>query len=162
MTRQQVFEPTEGQQRARAVFAAGDDLALVAGAGTGKTATLALMAESTSRRGLYLAFNKATATDAARRFPRHVECRTAHSLAFRATGTEYRDRLKSSARIPNMQTARLLGITRDIAVDSSRITQAHQARLVMGMIRRFCYSNATEVMARHMERVNGLAPLAED
>ena len=144
------------------MFAAGRDLALVAGAGTGKTSTLALMAASTRRRGLYLAFNRATADDSASRFPRNVECRTAHSLAFRATGRDYQDRLSSSARIPAMQTARLLGITRDITVDSSRITRAHQARLVMGMIRRFCYSNAAEVMARHMEPVNGLAPLAAD
>ena len=78
MTRQQVFEPTEEQQQARAVFAAGRDLALVAGAGTGKTSTLALMAASTRRRGLYLAFNRATADDSASRFPRNVECRTAH------------------------------------------------------------------------------------
>jgi RNA polymerase sigma-70 factor (ECF subfamily) len=83
------------------MFAAGPDLALVAGAGTGKTSTLALMAASASGRGLYLAFNRTTAKDAARRFPRHVECRTAHSLAFRATGSDYHDRLNSSARIPN-------------------------------------------------------------
>ena len=36
--------PTEEQQRARDAFAAGDDLAIVAGAGTGKTSTLVLMA----------------------------------------------------------------------------------------------------------------------
>jgi hypothetical protein len=76
------------------------------------------MAASTPRRGLYLAFNKATAKDATRRFPGHIECRTAHSLVFWATGREYRDRLRSAARIPGMQTARLLGIIRDIAVDS--------------------------------------------
>lgn len=156
------FEPTEEQSRAREVFAAGDDLALVAGAGTGKTSTLALMGAARGGRGLYLAFNRATANDATQRFPRHVECRTAHSLAFWATGTEYRERLRSAARIPNLETARLLEIDRDIVVDSSRITRAHQARLVMGMIRRFCYSNDTEVMARHMEPVNGLAPLATD
>jgi hypothetical protein len=30
------------------------------------------------------------------------------------------------------------------------------------MIKHFCYSNATEVMARHMEKVNGLEPAAEE
>ncbi len=105
---------------------------LIAGAGTGKTSTLALMAASTRSRGLYLAFNRATARDAAHCFPRNVECRTAHSLAFGATGREYRDRLNSSARIPAHQTARILGITRDMDVDSARIGKAHQARLVMG------------------------------
>jgi len=162
MTPQRTFEPTEEQQKAREVFAAGDDLALIAGAGTGKTSTLALMAASTRSRGLYLAFNRATARDAAQRFPRNVECRTAHSLAFRAAGRDYRDRLNASARIPALQTARILGIARDMDVDSARISKAQQARLVMGMVRRFCYSNAVEVMARHMEAVNGLSPQAED
>jgi hypothetical protein len=37
------MEPTAEQHAAREVFAAGQDLALVAGAGTGKTSTLALM-----------------------------------------------------------------------------------------------------------------------
>ncbi len=162
MASQRAFKPTDEQTKAREVFAAGHDLALAAGAGTGKTSTLALMAASTRSRGLYLAFNRETARDASYRFPRSVECRTAHSLAFRATGRDYRDRLNSSARIPALQIARILGITRDMDVDSARISKAHQARLVMGMVRRFCYSNAVEVMARHMEPVNGLSPQAAD
>ena len=161
ITRPHVFEPTEEQQRAREVFAAGRDLALVAGAGTGKTSTLALMAASAGGRGLYLAFNRATAK--LRTLPPgFLAMSSAGPLTFRATGREYHDRLNSAARIPNMQTARLLGITRDIAVDSSRITQAQQARLVTGMSRKFCHSNDTEVTARHMEPVNGLPPLAAD
>jgi hypothetical protein len=43
---------------------------------------------------IYMTFNKATADDARSRFPRNVECSTAHSLAFRATGEEFRERLK--------------------------------------------------------------------
>jgi AAA domain/UvrD-like helicase C-terminal domain len=154
--------PTEEQRRARDAFAAGGDLAVVAGAGTGKTSTLMLMAAATRRRGLYLAFNRATADDARRRFGPNVECRTAHSLAFAAVGRTYRDRLNSSARIPSAQTARILGITRDLDVDSAHISQVHQARLVMGMVRRFCYSNDAAPMARHMEPVNGLSPRATD
>lgn len=155
-------KPTEEQQRARDAFAAGGELAVVAGAGTGKTSTLALMAEATSKQGLYLAFNKGIAVDAGRRFGRNVECRTAHSIAFEATGREYRDRLSSSARIPAAQTARILGINQDLHIDSARITRSHQARLVMGMIRRFCYSTDVELMARHMEPVNGLTQQAAE
>src|ERR1700731_1501843 len=59
--RAQSVDPTEEQQRARDAFTAGGDLAVVAGAGTGKTTTLVLMAESTRKTGLYLAFNKAIA-----------------------------------------------------------------------------------------------------
>ncbi|GGR53066.1 UvrD-helicase domain-containing protein [Streptomyces netropsis] len=148
--------PTKEQQAAREVFAAGRDLALVAGAGTGKTSTLILMGAATRKRGLYVAFNRAIADDARGRFGPNVECRTAHSLAFKAVGHHYRDRLDASARIPAKHTARLLGITRDLSVSSRLIKVTHQARLVMGMVRKFCYTTDRQVMARHMEPVNGL------
>jgi AAA domain len=150
-------EPTEEQAAACDVFASGDELALIAGAGTGKTTTLEMLGRTASKRGVYMTFNKAAADDARSRFPRNVECSTAHSLAFRATGEEFRDRLKAP-RIPSKRIASLLGITRDMSAGPDKITCAHQARLVMGMVRAFCYSNATEVMAWHMEAVNGLSP----
>lgn len=151
------MEATEEQSAARDVFAGGAELALIAGAGTGKTSTLIMMGQATHKRGLYMAFNRATAHDARRRFPGNVQCRTAHSLAFSAAGQAFRDRL-NAPRIPARESARRLGITRDLPIGSGKITAAHQARLVMGMIRSFCYSSAGEVQARHMEPVNGLAP----
>lgn len=155
-------QPTGEQKRARDAFAAGGDLAVVAGAGTGKTSTLILMAATTRRRGLYMAFNRAAADDARRRFGPNVECRTAHSLAFRAVGRAYSDRLDSSARLPSVQVARILGLRRELEIGRARISEVHQARLVMGMVRRFCFSNDLEPMARHMELVNGLKPDAAD
>ncbi|MFJ6729568.1 UvrD-helicase domain-containing protein [Streptomyces sp. NPDC091281] len=148
--------PTQEQQAARELFASGRDLALVAGAGTGKTSTLILMGSATRRRGLYVAFNRSIADDARGRFGANVQCRTAHSLAFQAVGHHYRERLDNSARIPARYTAQLLGITRDLDVNSRRIKVNHQARLVMGMVRKFCYTTDRQVMARHMEWVNGL------
>jgi superfamily I DNA/RNA helicase len=156
------IEPTEEQRAAQDVFAAGRDLALVAGAGTGKTSTLILMGSATRRRGLYVAFNRAIADDARRRFGPNVECRTAHSLAFEAVGRHYRNRLSISARIPAGQTARMLEIARDMQIGDRVVKVNHQARLVMGMIRRFCYTSDRQVMARHMERVNGLDALGQD
>ncbi|MFI0979444.1 UvrD-helicase domain-containing protein [Streptomyces sp. NPDC021093] len=156
------MEPTEEQQAARDVFVNGNDLALVAGAGTGKTSTLTLMGASTRKRGLYVAFNRSIADEAARKFGRNVECRTAHSLAFRAVGGAYRERLNVSARIPARETARLLGITRILPIGAQRITVNHQARLVMGMIRKFCYSTDRQVVARHAEWVNGLDSSGQD
>jgi superfamily I DNA/RNA helicase len=154
--------PTAGQRDAREVFAAGRDLALVAGAGTGKTSTLILMGAARSERGLYVAFNRAIAHDAARRFGPNVECRTAHSLAFRAVGRRYRERLNASARIPAWQAARLLRIVSDLDVGGRRISVSHQARLTTGMVRRFCYSTDRQVMARHLEHVNGLDGAGQD
>ncbi|MEV4072039.1 UvrD-helicase domain-containing protein [Nonomuraea fuscirosea] len=150
------LEPTAEQQAAREVFVAGRDLTLVAGAGSGKTSTLILMGASTRKRGLYVAFNKTIAADAQHRFGPNVECRTAHSLAFQAVGCRYHQRLSASARIPAKHIAHILGITRDLPIGSHRVTLAHQARLVMGMIRRFCYSTDRGVTARHLETVNGL------
>ncbi|MFL6119083.1 UvrD-helicase domain-containing protein [Actinophytocola sp.] len=150
------FAPTEEQVAAGDVFVAGRDLALVAGAGTGKTATLVMMAAATRKRGLYVAFNKAIADDARRRFGANVECRTAHSLAFHAVGRSYQDRLRTQARIPAARTAQLLGITRDLSIGGHSVTVNHQARLVMGMIRQFCYSTDRQVLSRHLELVNGL------
>ncbi|MFF5229307.1 UvrD-helicase domain-containing protein [Dactylosporangium sp. NPDC000521] len=155
-------KPTEEQLAARDLFAGGNELALVAGAGTGKTSTLVLMANATRRRGLYVAFNRSIADDARARFGANVDCRTAHSLAHKAVGRAYQTRLNASARIPAKETARLLGINRDLWVSSRPVTRGHQARLVMGMIRRFCYSTDRQVMARHLEPVNGLDLRAQD
>jgi hypothetical protein len=155
------LEATQEQRAARDVFASGTDLALVAGAGTGKTSTLMMMAAATSKRGLYMAYNKTTADDARHRFSRNVECRTAHSLAFAAVGRKYKHRL-DAPRLPAQETTRLLGITADLHARADKITRFHQARLVMGMIKHFCYTNATEVMARHMEVINGLEPAEEE
>lgn len=155
------IEPTKEQQAARQTFASGRDLALIAGAGTGKTSTLILMGAATRKRGLYVAFNRGIAEEARGRFGPNVECRTAHSLAFQAVGHRYRDRLNSSARIPAKQTAAMLGIVRDLDIDSRPIKIGHQARLVMSMIRRFCYTTDQQVMARHMEPVNGLEEPAQ-
>ncbi|WP_436778294.1 hypothetical protein [Yinghuangia sp. YIM S09857] len=154
--------PTPEQQAARDVFASGRDLALVAGAGTGKTSTLILMGGATRKQGLYVAFNKSIADDAGTRFGANVECRTAHSLAFRAVGRRYGDRLNSSGHIPTRETARRLGITRDLAVDSHRIKVNHQARLVTNMVRRFCYTTDRRIAARHLEWINGLDTTAQE
>lgn len=53
-------------------------------AGSGKTTLLKAIADVTSGNGLYLAYNKALATDAHKKFPKHIDCRTTHSLAYRA------------------------------------------------------------------------------
>ena len=57
-------------------------------AGSGKTTLLrALADEVPCMNGLYLAYNKAIATSSQSKFPRSIDCRTTHSLAYRATVT---------------------------------------------------------------------------
>ncbi|MGW9030051.1 UvrD-helicase domain-containing protein [Streptomyces sp. NPDC055722] len=150
------FRATAEQEAAGEAFAAGRDLALVAGAGTGKTSTLVMMGAATRRRGLYVAFNKPIAQEAKGRFGRNVECRTSHSLAHRAVGHLFQDRLDASRHMPLKRTAQLLGLDGDLAVGKRRLRATTQARLVMEMVRRFCYSTDEQVAARHLGPVNGL------
>lgn len=65
----------------------GDDLILIDSvAGSGKTTLLnAIAKELNTGPGLYLAYNKAIATSSSRKFPAHIDCRTTHSLAYKAT-----------------------------------------------------------------------------
>ncbi|MCO8423030.1 AAA family ATPase, partial [Burkholderia cenocepacia] len=73
-------------------------LAVDAFAGTGKTSTLEGFALARPRaRILYIAFNRSIAQSAKERFPKNVECRTTHSLAFAAVGRQYGDKLGNAA-----------------------------------------------------------------
>jgi Rad3-related DNA helicase len=77
--------PTGEQLAVIDACAAGTSLVVEAGAGTGKTSTLLMAAIAMDdRRGIYLAYNRATAQAARRRFPASVTCVTAHALAYRA------------------------------------------------------------------------------
>lgn len=88
-----------------------------AGAGTGKTSTLKLLASSTKRRGQYLAFNKSIVDESSQKMPSTVHCNTAHSLAFRAVGYRYKHRL-SGPRQRNFEVARILGIREPFKVET--------------------------------------------
>lgn len=86
--------PTAEQSAIVKAFGTGRNLAIEAGAGTGKTSTLKMLAAAAPRRrGVYVAYNKAIASDAQREFPDSVKCATAHSLAYGAVGRLYRGRL---------------------------------------------------------------------
>ena len=59
-------------------------------AGSGKTSLLVSIATSTqAKNGLYLAYNKAIAVEAASKFPKGVTCCTTHSLAYGPTVREH-------------------------------------------------------------------------
>lgn len=78
------LRPTDEQLQAVEAYRSGQDLKVVAVAGSGKTTTLRLMAEADpGKRGLYLAFNRSVREEAARKFPRHVRPYTLHGLAYR-------------------------------------------------------------------------------
>lgn len=77
------FTPTDEQLAALDMAKQGNSFKIIAYAGAGKTSTLKMISEQKKGRGLYLAFNKAIATDAQSKFPPNVRCQTFHSLAYR-------------------------------------------------------------------------------
>lgn len=152
------MRPTDEQQAAIDLFVTGENLAIEAGAGTGKTSTLVLMAEEVSDRGQYIAYNTAIVKDSARRFPAEVQANTAHSLAFRAVGKRFAHRL-NGPRMFGDQIARALGIDRiALEVDGSRVVLSENrlGSYVMGAVRRFCNSADPEPTERHAPYIEGI------
>lgn len=156
------YKPTQEQNAIVSAFATGTDLVIEAGAGAGKTSTLKLCAGATPRkRGLYLAYNKAIATEAQESFPPSVMCKTSHSLAFGSVGRQYAHRLKAP-RQPARVTAEILGITEPLVLgkDVPPLHPQQVARLVMEGVQRFCYSADPEPLRKHAPRLELFAPEA--
>lgn len=150
-----MFNPTDEQTQAADRFHAGDHMALQAGAGTGKTSTLALLATTTKRRGRYLAYNRAIAHEAATRFPSTVSCKTAHSLAYACLGYRYARRLGAPRR-PAWRTGQDLGITKPAHVAGHTLTPTTLSNTVLRTVTRFCHSADTTLTPRHVPPLRGI------
>ncbi|WNO77000.1 UvrD-helicase domain-containing protein [Streptomyces sp. AM8-1-1] len=149
------MHPTDEQTAAADAFRAGDHLALQAGAGTGKTSTLVLLASTTRRRGRYIAFNKAIAQHAATRFPPTVACKTAHSLAFAAVGHRYARRL-NGPRQAGWKTGMALGITKAVRIGEREVTHKALSHAVLRTVTRYCHSADRTLTPCHVPQLRGL------
>ncbi|WP_433415068.1 UvrD-helicase domain-containing protein [Microtetraspora malaysiensis] len=147
--------PTSEQQAIIDAARTGTDLVIEAGAGTGKTTTLKMVAATSGQRGLYLAYNKAIAEDARANFPPGTHCATAHSLAYRAVGHQYQNRL-NGPRLPAREIARILGIPAVLDLGKHGLTSFKVAHLVMDTVSRFCHSADVQVGPEHVPAVPGL------
>lgn len=147
------LKPTAEQAAIVITAARGEDMVIEAGAGTGKTSTLRLIAQRLGRRtkGLYLAYNRAIRDDAATTFPRAVRCSTAHSYAFAAVGRRHQHRI-DMPRQPAHRTAEILGISGpvNLASDLEPLSAAVQARLAMATVARFCATADLELNDVHI------------
>ena len=152
------FNPTTEQTEALRLFETGASLKIEAGAGTGKTSTLRLLAESTDRRGQYLAFNKAIVVEAGEKMPANVRCNTAHSLAFRAFGRRYAHRL-NSGRMRSTEIAARLGLdplALDVAGERKVLSAERLAGIAMRSASRFCQTADEEPSRRHVPYIDGI------
>ena len=86
------MKPTEEQKAI--LDAKGRVLLINARAGTGKTTTLRMIAAAhPDQKILYLVFNRKAREEAGAKFPRNVEVRTVHSLAFSRNIGRWKDQV---------------------------------------------------------------------
>lgn len=150
------MNPTLEQQAIAESFATGEDMVIEAGAGTGKTSTLRMLADTQpGTLCTYIAYNRAIADEARASFPGNVNCATAHSLAYRSIGHLYRERL-NGPRVPANAVARILHINDPQKVGDVVLAPVQLARIVMEAVRNFCYSAAAEVQTAHVPVKPGL------
>lgn len=151
------LNPTPEQQAIVDAARHGRNLVIQAGAGTGKTSTLKLVAAAQGNRPtLYIAYNKSIAVEAGASFPAHVSCRTAHSLAHRAVGYQYAHRLRGARELPSRR-AEILGTT---WLDLSRtlsLSPVQMARIAVETVMRYCYSADDDIDVVHVPRQVGMA-----
>lgn len=143
------FKPTEQQQEILDRTADGWSFVVEAGAGTGKTSTIAQAARvSRATNGLYLAYNKAIVEDSKGQLPDSVTSSTAHSLAYRAVGYQYRHVLSQGA-LQGWQLAKSLGI-RKWASGDCKLSGPAQASLARRTITHWARGTDLEIGAQHV------------
>lgn len=150
------MKPTNEQIDSVTKFRSGS-LRVNAYAGAAKTTTATLIAEDQDRlgqRGLYLAFNKSIAAEAATRFPRSVSCKTTHGLAFapmlKALGGSTEKLTGSINANAVAQAIELPAIALRVNQSSKILTSRECASLVLDTVKRFCHSDSDHIMVKHL------------
>jgi superfamily I DNA/RNA helicase len=124
------------------IHADGRRIVVRAFAGTGKTFTLVERAKQHAIATLYMAFNKSIATEAQGRFPRHVQCKTSHSLAYRAIGHLFSHKL---GNLKPYMVAKALDL---------RVANSHKmalAQMALSAVRSFCASADMDIDDQHID-----------
>lgn len=156
------MQPTTEQQAALEAFATGDDVVITAGAGTGKTSTLRLLAESTPAAGVYLAFNRSIADEAKSKFPRRVQARTAHSFA---AGRARRDPTGSNVLARLNERPPFQGVVDLLDLEPMQVVTAggqrtfstwDVGRWVQNWVRTYCQSADEDLGVEHFPAVPGI------
>ncbi len=149
------IKPTNEQHRAVELFNTGATLKINAFAGTGKTATLILLAHATSDSGMYLAFNRALAKEARSKFPCRVQCKTTHSLACNSIPDCYRkNKDKMFGAMNSNRAARVLNLKPLECSEEMTLTARQLASLTLGTLRQYQQIYEWRGAVNAMERVH--------
>ena len=157
------FSPTPEQLEARDIFATRKSLKINAFAGTGKTSTLELLARSTDRTGVYLAFNRAIVDEAKARFGSNTRSLTIHSMAWRSMPKELsRQKNKMTNRLNAKALESMLELE-DIVFDQKiRVTGTTQAYLIQQAVGTFLQSEKVEIPRIKLDRYCRLSLLSPE
>lgn len=144
--------PTPEQKHLIDLAATGcRSLAVNAFAGTGKTSTLAMIAEAWPGRSvLYLAFNKSIADDSRGSMPAKVEARTTHSLAYAAMRPS---RARLDARLNGGWVADRYGLSDVRLARDKSITAAQLGYHVLSALTRFLHSADDTPGSQHVPAI---------
>ncbi|MFE3768923.1 AAA family ATPase [Streptomyces sp. NPDC059122] len=151
--------PTPEQTAAAEAFPTGAHLVIQAGAGTGKTTTLAMLAHTARRQrrtGRYVAFNRAVARHAARTFPTEVAYGTAHALAYAAVGRHYQARL-NAPRQAGWRIGAALGIDDGMRlhIGPRKVDNKALSHTVLRTVTRFRQSADRKIAHHHVPPLRG-------
>src|SRR3954449_1123047 len=146
------LRPTDEQQDVLDNYGSGNGI-VRAYAGTGKTATLRLTAQANPHEKFFLVcYNRATADDAKKSFPRNATTRTMHSVAFGSVGVEYKHKL-NGPRQRGGDVAAILGIKDAIQIDQehNRWLKPWQiGMMAIKTVQRYCYSADANIGPQHV------------
>jgi superfamily I DNA/RNA helicase len=160
------FAPTAEQENIIAAALTGENVTVKALAGTGKTSTLALIAEAMLKSSVaYVAYNTDIAEEAKGRFPNNTDARTAHSFAYQAIVKPNNafGRVKNYPT-PSWEAAKVLGIRSTktyITVDDEgnqtqrTLKTSTLAWIAQNTVAKFCRSADQEIIARHVPQQDG-------
>jgi len=155
------FTPTPEQLACLQLFQTGESFKIAAFAGAGKTSTLRLLAESTNRRGIYLAFNKAAASEASGSFPQNMKCSTTSAMAYHAMAYDYSHQ-KLIDRMNANKLAEILNF-RDVRIGHNDLMKARSlAALVQKTLRNFMYSDCDSIQSGHVPRIGRFGSVKEE
>lgn len=159
--------PTAEQEASKHAVLGGEHTKISAYAGASKTTSLIYISESLKgETGKYLSFNSSIAKQASTQFPKWVECRTTHSLAFQAIGKKYVNAGrtipdKNNRRLRTYEVASILGVNDGYRGDTARISRNGITYMAMQTVVRFCYSADSEIGFQHVPWSNNMATWPE-
>ncbi len=165
------FAPTAEQQEIIDAALTGENVTVKALAGTGKTSTLAMIAESMMKSSVaYVAYNADIAAEAKGRFPANTDARTAHSFAYQAIVKPNNafGRVKNwntpaweAAKVIGVRSSKTYIVTDDENNQTQRTLKASTlAWITAQTVAKFCRSADTEIAAHHVPRQDGFDKLS--